>query len=317
MLESPTLSLGPTVCYSGAGRACLATGVSLRGRCRTSWPTYAAGVGTPCSCSRTIRQCFSLFGAGFTPQRVSLTSRQDRHVRSSPQPWNHVQRCHPLRLGLQRKGGQVIWRVCWMGCAASWSKSREKQLSASSARYALSLSPLAGLSVLSCTSLSSNWCAGTGMRQAGKDWPQSHQPLGVCPGPAGPPSPSLWCAPLQVVDQRNAQDQTPLMLACQAGALECVRMLLEAGANATLVDGLQSTCLHNAARQGSVEVLELLLGDDSWVETADGGRVLLRSASIIDQQGRHRKASWAGSASLQRCVRFAPGDGANQPKLGC
>lgn len=49
------------------------------------------------------------------------------------------------------------------------------------------------------------------------------------------------------VNQKNVHGQTPLMLACKAGAVDCVRLLLEAGADATLFDTLQQrTCLHYA-----------------------------------------------------------------------
>lgn len=62
--------------------------------------------------------------------------------------------------------------------------------------------------------------------------------------------PSLPCPPLQV-NQKNVHGQTPLMLACRAGAADCVRLLLEAGADATLFDDLQQrTCLHYAGGWG-------------------------------------------------------------------
>ncbi|GAB4817870.1 hypothetical protein N2152v2_004916 [Parachlorella kessleri] len=90
----------------------------------------------------------------------------------------------------------------------------------------------------------------------------------------------------KVVNQRDSQDRTALMLACQAGAVGCVRLLLAAGADPILLDGLQNSCLHHAARCGASDVLELLLGDSTWVKTANGDRVLLRRASVIDH--RHR-----------------------------
>lgn len=49
--------------------------------------------------------------------------------------------------------------------------------------------------------------------------------------------------------------QTPLMLACKAGSADCVRLLLEAGADATLFDdGGSRTCLHYAGAVGSRRV---------------------------------------------------------------
>ena len=60
--------------------------------------------------------------------------------------------------------------------------------------------------------------------------------------------PALRC--LQV-NQKNVQHgQTPLMLACKAGCAECVRLLLEAGADPTLFDEVQQrTCLHYAGER--------------------------------------------------------------------
>ncbi len=49
------------------------------------------------------------------------------------------------------------------------------------------------------------------------------------------------------INQKNVHGQTPLMLACKAGAPACVRLLLGAGADATLFDSLQErNALHYA-----------------------------------------------------------------------
>jgi len=54
--------------------------------------------------------------------------------------------------------------------------------------------------------------------------------------------------PLRVAQQiQPDHGQTPLMLACKAGAPACVRLLLGAGADATLFDSLQErNALHYA-----------------------------------------------------------------------
>ena len=107
---------------------------------------------------------------------------------------------------------------------------------------------------------------------------------------------------MQVVNQRNLHGQTPLMLACKAGAPTCVPALLRAGADPTLFDSLsQSTCLHYAARYGWPEVVDELLGDGSWaVSPGDGRRVHLREAVLVDSQGSHkvggaRIEAWGGA----------------------
>ena len=48
------------------------------------------------------------------------------------------------------------------------------------------------------------------------------------------------------INQKNVHGQTPLMLACKAGAAQCARLLLGAGADATLFDAVQRNALHYA-----------------------------------------------------------------------
>ncbi|PSC74413.1 E3 ubiquitin-ligase XBAT31 [Micractinium conductrix] len=91
------------------------------------------------------------------------------------------------------------------------------------------------------------------------------------------------------INQKNVHGQTPLMLACRSGAADCVRLLLEAGADPTLFDGLQQrTCLHYAALHGWAEAIEALVDDESVVRAADGHMQPLREAIIADSQGHHR-----------------------------
>ncbi|KAL4423321.1 hypothetical protein ABPG77_006116 [Micractinium sp. CCAP 211/92] len=102
----------------------------------------------------------------------------------------------------------------------------------------------------------------------------------------------------KAVNQKNVHGQTPLMLACRAGAADCVRLLLEAGADATLFDDLQQrTCLHYAAVHGWAEAIDALLEDESVLRTGEGQQqqqqqqqqpTRLRDAHIPDSQGHHR-----------------------------
>ena len=70
-------------------------------------------------------------------------------------------------------------------------------------------------------------------------------------------APTLRLTHSQVNQKTVGAGQTPLMLACKAGAADCVRLLLEAGADATLFDEAGSrTCLHYAgARAGQARAL--------------------------------------------------------------
>ncbi|GAX78915.1 hypothetical protein CEUSTIGMA_g6354.t1 [Chlamydomonas eustigma] len=90
---------------------------------------------------------------------------------------------------------------------------------------------------------------------------------------------------------------TPLMLACDLGDLESVRLLLEAGAVATLTDRPhQRTCLHYAAARGHADVIELVIQKNqarnrvsseitafsrlSWQDEEESNRPLVDVATI-------------------------------------
>ncbi|XP_059377109.1 ankyrin repeat and SOCS box protein 2-like [Carassius carassius] len=61
------------------------------------------------------------------------------------------------------------------------------------------------------------------------------------------------------VDKRTLQEQTPLLLAVQGTHLECVRTLLEAGADPDISNKNKETPLYKACEQESVSTVKLLL----------------------------------------------------------
>ncbi|XP_052386138.1 ankyrin repeat and SOCS box protein 2b [Carassius gibelio] len=61
------------------------------------------------------------------------------------------------------------------------------------------------------------------------------------------------------VDKRTLQEQTPLLLAVQGTHLECVRTLLEAGADPDISNKNKETPLYKACEQESVSAVKLLL----------------------------------------------------------
>jgi ankyrin repeat protein len=61
------------------------------------------------------------------------------------------------------------------------------------------------------------------------------------------------------VDSLNGQGKTPLIVAAEYGRMECVRVLLAAGANASAADQDGRTALHWAADGGNVSCVKLLL----------------------------------------------------------
>ena len=74
---------------------------------------------------------------------------------------------------------------------------------------------------------------------------------------------------------------TPLTLAVKRGSVECVRVLLDARADATLRDAQGETALHHAADGESLEIVRAVLdaGGDVSAQDASGNTPLMRAAS--------------------------------------
>ena len=113
---------------------------------------------------------------------------------------------------------------------------------------------------------------------------------------------------LQLLNGQARDGLTPLMAACAAGSAECVRLLLAAGANASAPGGpaAPDSCLHIAAARGSVEIIDLLLGDESHVlaRTADGRRreTLLRNTGLPCPAGGHYRVSYHKANTAAPCL---------------
>uniref|UniRef100_A0A8C1PB07 Ankyrin repeat and SOCS box containing 2b n=1 Tax=Cyprinus carpio TaxID=7962 RepID=A0A8C1PB07_CYPCA len=70
---------------------------------------------------------------------------------------------------------------------------------------------------------------------------------------------TLLTDPGVCVDKRTLQEQTPLLLAVQGPHLECVRSLLEAGADPDISNKNKETPLYKACEQESISTVKLLL----------------------------------------------------------
>ena len=83
-------------------------------------------------------------------------------------------------------------------------------------------------------------------------------------------------------DHDSSQDpQTALHMAAECGHVECVALLLEAGADKDLANFEGKTALHLAAQRGFSEVVKLLLeaGADKDTATYDDGQTALHVAA--------------------------------------
>lgn len=72
------------------------------------------------------------------------------------------------------------------------------------------------------------------------------------------------------VDALDAQGWTALRWAVRKPALECARLLLEAGANPSKADGVGDSPLHEAARMGHLDIQRLLIKAGANMKAKNG-----------------------------------------------
>ena len=68
---------------------------------------------------------------------------------------------------------------------------------------------------------------------------------------------------VELIDQLNRYGWSPLMQACHQGHFDCVKLLLENGADPNITNPLGITALTVATRGGFEKVIELLLNDST------------------------------------------------------
>jgi len=85
-------------------------------------------------------------------------------------------------------------------------------------------------------------------------------------------------------NQRGFEEDTPLHMACRAGEMEDIRVMLSAGADIDMQGDLGKTPLHIAVSQNNVELVKLLLEAGANVEiTNESGRTPADMAEILDR----------------------------------
>lgn len=68
---------------------------------------------------------------------------------------------------------------------------------------------------------------------------------------------------------RDSYDNPPLIMACETGMYYIASMLIDFGANVQLCNGGRSTAMHNAAKWGYLDCVQLLLANDATVNEVD------------------------------------------------
>ncbi len=89
---------------------------------------------------------------------------------------------------------------------------------------------------------------------------------------------------LMVANQKSHRGLTPLMMACEAGSMPIVKMLLDSGADPREYDQYTSrTCLHYACLAGKASIVDHLTGTNVTIDH-DGSRLPLRECVMPDIQ---------------------------------
>ena len=83
------------------------------------------------------------------------------------------------------------------------------------------------------------------------------------------------------IEAKNGQGRSPLLMACQVGKLDVVKMLVKAGADVCATDNQGATCLILAAYFGHTETVRYLVGlpEVDVNHTTEGGETALHYAS--------------------------------------
>ncbi|MEM9569659.1 MAG: ankyrin repeat domain-containing protein, partial [Bacteroidota bacterium] len=117
------------------------------------------------------------------------------------------------------------------------------------------------------------------------------------------------------IDSRNESNYTALLLSAKEGQLDCVKFLVQQGADIDTTDKWSSTALLLSAQQGHIDCVQYLLqqGADINTKAKDGGTALLLSAKeghidcvkYLLQQGAdiNTKANDGGTALLWSAYR--------------
>jgi hypothetical protein len=99
------------------------------------------------------------------------------------------------------------------------------------------------------------------------------------------------------VDTTDSRDRTPLHAAAAAGAVACIRLLLERDADVDAEDEDGNTALHLAAQAGHAEAVTLLLEkSDEDAENGEGN-----TPAFLALQGGHECVAdvlWDGGADV-------------------
>jgi uncharacterized protein len=121
------------------------------------------------------------------------------------------------------------------------------------------------------------------------------------------------------VDERDAKGDAPLIIAAYQGYTDIVKLLLEAGADVSVVDpGMKATALHAAAYAGNAEAARLLiehgididrqgpyngytaLHDAIWQNNVEAARVLIEAGANLEIRSNAGETPQAFARSRNR-----------------
>jgi ankyrin repeat protein len=112
------------------------------------------------------------------------------------------------------------------------------------------------------------------------------------------------------VDVRNPSDETPLMMACLKGQAEIARKLIARGAD---VNKTGWTPLHYAATSGQIEIMQLLLDENAYIDAAspNGTTPLMMAARYGSDKAVRLLLDAGADPTLRNQLRMTAADFAN------
>ncbi|ETW00869.1 hypothetical protein, variant 1 [Aphanomyces invadans] len=97
------------------------------------------------------------------------------------------------------------------------------------------------------------------------------------------------------IEYKGRNQETPFLVACRLGHVQCVTILMHYGANVHAVDRHGNTGLHHACRQGHVALVQLLVGHvPVWLQNSSR----LSALDLCRQQLRLRRRN----VHMARCL---------------